>query len=209
MSRCCPRVVLLDLDGTVIDTMELYTEEASRLISEATSMELGEARRLYRETMGMPFRRQLLEAGTPPGIVEDVARRFEEWKRRLLSRIQVDPRVVEAVQMLRSRGIRVYLSTNNECTVIRGLLPQGVLDGVLCNDPGRGFEKGRPHLDEVLAREGVKPCEVAFIGDSVYDLNLYEGLGVKVLATRGLWIDWDPIYRVLAWKEECEAGEAD
>lgn len=208
MARCCPKVVLLDLDGTVIDTMDLYTEEASRLISEAGGMSLEEARRLYKETMGMPFRKQLLEAGVPRERVEDVARRFEEWKRNLLVGIKVDSRVVETVERMRARGLRVYLSTNNECNVIRGLIPEGMLDGVLCNDPGSGFEKGKPHLDEIVAKEGVEPCEVVFVGDSSYDLRLYEDLGARVVATRGLWRDPGVAEVILAWKEECEANEA-
>lgn len=205
MDRCCPRVVLLDLDGTVIDTMGEYTREAARLISEATGMSLGEAERLYRETMGMSFRKQLQAVGVPRGRVEEVASRFEEWKRRLISRLNLDRRVVEAITLLRRHGLKVYISTNNECRVVEELIPQGLVDGVLCNIPGSGVEKGRPHLEEVARREGVEPCQVVFIGDSSYDIGLYAGLGVRTLRTRGLWADPGPVLEVLRLKEECEA----
>ncbi len=202
--ECCPRVVLLDFDGTIIDTMGLYTVEAARLISMYTGMSLEEAETLYRSTAGMPFRRQLEMAGLRGGKVEEAARRFEEWKKSLLSRLRLDNRVIEAVSSIKGLGFKVYLSTNNECSVISGLSLDRVFDGVLCNEPGRGFEKGEPHLREVMRREGVEACSIVFIGDSEYDIRLYRGLGVRVIRTNGLWRD-EGVVRRLAWlKEECE-----
>ncbi len=205
---CCPRVVLLDFDGTVIDTMRLYTVEAARLISMYTGMSLEEAETLYRNTAGMSFRRQLEEAGLRGGKVEEVARRFEEWKRSLLSRLRLNKRVVEAVSSMKDLGFKVYLSTNNECSVISGLGLDRVFDGVLCNEPGRGFEKGEPHLREVMRREGVEACSIVFIGDSDYDIRLYRGLGVRVIRTSGLWRDESIIRRLAGLKEDCKGEYA-
>lgn len=200
MGACRVRVVLLDLDGTLIDTMDLYTAEASRIISEATGATTGEAERLYKATAGMPFRDQLRLAGAREDLIEYYAGRFEEWKRRLLRSVEVPGRAIAVVEELRAMGLKVYVSTNNECRVIQGLLPPA-FDGVLCNDPEKGMRKGRPHLEEVLRREGVEPCQVLFIGDSDYDIKTYKELGVKVLKTRGLWRDAEIIDKIHVYLE--------
>ncbi len=193
----CVRVVLLDFDGTVVDTMGEYAGLAAPLIAEALGVSLEEARRLYLATAGRSFRDQLRLLGVAD--VEGYARRFEEAKKPLLARLALHPLVLERVEALRRAGLRVHLSTNNECSVVASnpRLTEP-FDGVLCYDEGRGLRKGREHLEEVARLEGVEPGEVAFIGDSDYDLELYSGLGVRVYRTRGLWRpDDDAVDRVL------------
>jgi len=201
-----PRVVLLDFDGTVIDTMHEYAEKAAHLIAEATGLPLEEAHKLYMETAGRAFREQLRLVGVPEGLVEALAREFETYKKGLLARARLDPLVVERIEKLRRAGLRVYLSTNNECEVVgsnRELTAH--FDGVLCYDKERGLFKGRPHVELVKRVEGVEPGEIVFIGDSDYDIQLYEGLGVRTVRTRGLWLPGDrAVDTVLGLAGGCE-----
>jgi len=201
----CPRVILLDFDGTVVDTMSGYEAKAAELISRATGMTREEALRFYRETAGRAFRDQLRLAGVPEDLVEPLAREFEEYKRELLSGVRIDPLTRERIEALRGAGLRVYLSTNNECNVIStNAMLASLFDGVLCYDAGRGLAKGEPHLRVVMRREGVEPGEIVFIGDSQYDIDLYRGLGTHTIRTRGLWRpDDDAVERVLGLAGRC------
>ncbi|WP_460123639.1 HAD family hydrolase [Stetteria hydrogenophila] len=196
----CVRVVLLDFDGTVVDTMKAYADLAAPLLAAALRVGLEEARRLYLATAGRAFREQLRILGVRGAEAERVARAFEEAKKRILASLSLDGLVVERVEALKRAGLRVYLSTNNECRVIsvnRGLT--SLFDGVLCYDEERGLRKGREHLEEVLRRERVGLGEVVFIGDTDYDLGLYSSLGVRVVRTRGLWDPGDDaVERVLS-----------
>ena len=192
---CCrPRVVLLDFDGTVVDTMGAYAELAAGLIEARAGIPRREALRLYLETAGMAFRDQLRLMGLTGGLAEDVAGEFEERKRRILSGLRLHPKVEWLASQLRARGLRVLVSTNNECSVIHANKElTRIFDAILCHDPERGTGKGEPHLRLIEGLLGAERCEVVFIGDSDYDLSLYRPLGVRVIRTRGLWRDAEEV----------------
>jgi beta-phosphoglucomutase-like phosphatase (HAD superfamily) len=196
--NCRPRVILLDLDGTVIDTMGAYADIASRLLEEKAGVPGDRARKLYLSTAGMAFRDQLRVIGVPEGLIEEIARLFEEEKKGVLSDLEI-PREVERFTMeLRRRGLRVALSTNNECSVIRSMRGlNGLFDLILCHDPERRLRKGLDHVRELREAFGVRECEIVFVGDSDYDIRLYKGLGVRVLRTAGLWRDAQRVMKMI------------
>lgn len=186
---CKPRVILLDFDGTIVDTMGAYAEEAARIL-EALGLPRDRVLSLYRETAGMAFRDQLRLLGLEDSMIEEVARLFEESKKSMLARLKLDSRVVEFVVRAKMLGLSVYVSTNNECDVVMSNEDLvRVFDGILCHDPARGLRKGKDHLELLREMFNLRECEVLFIGDSDYDLELYRRLGVRVLRTRGLWLD--------------------
>lgn len=190
MSGCRPRIILLDFDGTIINTMEYYADTASQIIEEEAGIPREAALRMYMETAGMAFRDQLAKMGIRGETSERIARRFEDAKESVLRRMRLDPRVKWFVGELRRRGLLVYLSTNNECHIVRGLGELvAIFDGILCHDPVSGTRKGREHVKALKQRYGIKSCEIVFVGDSDYDITLYGELGVRTIKTRGLWID--------------------
>ena len=195
-SECCIKIVLLDLDGTVIDTMGLYADKAAELISEAIGINIEKARKLYLELAGRPFIEQLELIGIQPPLSDALSRVFEEWKRDLLKRVKVDDNVAHLISVLRRR-FKVYISTNNECSVVLDNKHlTRLVDGVLCYDKSTGSRKGEPHIRMLMENENVSPCNILFIGDSEYDIRIYEELGVEVVRTNGLWrsgIDPDSI----------------
>lgn len=180
--------MLLDFDGTVVDTMEWYADAASRIIEEVAGIPREEARRLYLATAGRPFREQLRLMGLRGEALEAAASRFEEEKRAMLRRVTLSPEVERFAARAREMGLQVFLSTNNECSVVSSN-PQltRVFDGVLCHDPETGMGKGEPHVKALGAMLGVRRCEILFIGDSDYDIELHAPLGVTPIRTRGLW----------------------
>jgi len=185
---CQVKLVLFDLDGTIIDTMGHYARIASKLIAETLqSITPKEALERYLETSGRSFRDQLRLIGVPEDKVEELAARFEEEKKRLLQSVKPNPLVVERIKRLRRAGLKTALSTNNECSVVERLDWLSTLfDVILCHDPARGDGKGDPHLRRLLEK-GYRRCEIVFVGDSDYDLETYQRLGIRVLRTQGLW----------------------
>ena len=196
-NTCSIRVVLLDFDGTVVDTMSFYAGEASKIISRYTGMEQDKAREFYISTAGRSFRDQLVLAGVDSSRVEEAARIFEEWKKKLLIDIELHSDLVKLVDLLRRSGVKVFVTTNNECSVIsRAPKLTSIFDRVLCYDKERKSRKGRPHLEEILSM-GFRLEEILFIGDSNYDIELYRELGVETLRTNGLWSKNDKAYKYL------------
>lgn len=187
-SGCRLRLVMFDLDGTIIDTMEVYAGLASQIISNMVEgLNKDRVREVYLATAGRSFRDQLQAIGVPGEMIEEIAARFEESKIESLRDVRPAGRVVERIKLLKRSGLRIALSTNNECRVIEGLdWARELFDYILCHDPDRGIGKGKPHL-EMLLEAGFRRCEIVFVGDSDYDLEVYRPLGVKTLRTRGLW----------------------
>lgn len=167
--------------------MEQYSWAACRIVEDLAAIPCEEARRLYLETGGRHFRAQLAAMGVNGALREEAARRFEEAKLPILEAARPGPLVVERVEKLRRAGLLVAVSTNNECSLVGRLgWLRDLVDLVLCHDPDKGLEKGLPHL-RVLESLGYRPCEIVFIGDSDYDLEVYRPLGVRVVRSRGLW----------------------
>ncbi len=183
---CRVRVVMFDLDGTIIDTMEEYADAAARIISRYTGASVEDARRLYLSTKGRAFPDQLRLAGVRGRDAEEAYREFIDAKKRVLSGLRVPEAFLLLARRLREQGLRVAVSTNNECSLasrIEGLAE--AVDMLLCFNGYTG--KGAPHLAEVMAAYHVEPCQVLFVGDADYDVGLYSRLGVRVERTTGLW----------------------
>src|ERR1043166_3935452 len=75
-----PRVLLCDLDGTLIDTMPTLADLAAQVMAESYSMPLSLAREMYVATCGLPFSQQL--EAICPGDARNtgVSDRFEAAK---------------------------------------------------------------------------------------------------------------------------------
>ena len=203
-------MLLLDFDGTVVDTMEEYSRIASKIISKYTGMSVGDARRVYDETRGMAFRDQLSFAGVPQDLVEEAAREFEEKKKDILQSVRVDDRVREFVSTARKRGLKVILSTNNECNIVSDISELNeVFDEVLCHDPKTGVRKGADHVRIIAEKYGIPAENILFIGDSDYDLRLYSQLGVRTIKTRGIWVDYGYLSEYISRIRVCGVVEGE
>ncbi len=203
-------MLLLDFDGTVVDTMDEYSRIASQIISKYTGMDVGEARKVYDETRGMAFRDQLSVAGVPRDLVEEAAREFEEEKKGVLESVRIDDRVKEFVSIARRRGLKVILSTNNECSIVSNIRElREIFDEVLCHDPTTGIRKGADHVRIIAEKYAIPVENILFIGDSDYDLRLYSQLGVRSVKTRGIWADYDHLIEYLDGIRVCGVVEGE
>jgi len=183
---CRPRVVLFDLDGTIVDTMGAYTGEAARIISRYSGLSECEARLLYERTKGMAFADQLRAAGVRGDSARRAVEEFARAKKALLAGLEPPEAVTRLVEALRRLGLRAAVSTNNECSVIARIRwLREIFDAVLCYDAAQS--KGAAHLWRILAEFNAEPCQVIFVGDADYDVETYTRLGVPALKTRGLW----------------------
>ncbi len=184
---CRTRVVMFDFDGTIINTMSEYADAAATIISKLSGIDVEEARRFYLATRGMAFPDQLRAAGISGADAVRAARLFEEEKLEILDSIRPDPVVVELLRRLRRSGVVTVLSTNNECSVVSKIAwLHGLFDMVLCYSPTSS--KGAGHAWRVMREYGVEPCQMLFVGDGAYDLEVYSRLGVPTVETKGLWV---------------------
>ena len=70
------KLVVFDLDGTLVDSMGLYAEKAGELIEKFYSIPKQKAKRLYFETSGLPFWNSLMFSFPTKGKKTKELRKF-------------------------------------------------------------------------------------------------------------------------------------
>lgn len=196
MSAGDVRLVLFDLDGTLVETApeirdavnvaltavglpEAALQDVERWIGHGASTLLARA---LAHAWGVP------EAGARASTLWHAAEpRFAaEYARRCGSNSRPYPHARELLQSLRERGVRSALVTNKEQRfadrVLRSHGLHELLDRIVCGDtqPTRKPDPGGVHA--CLQAFGVAPGHALFIGDSAIDVATARNAGVRVWA---------------------------
>ena len=174
-----PRVLLCDLDGTLIDSMPTLAELATEVMEEVYGTPRILARELYLATCGLPFVKQLEEIypGDPRNARR--VRLFEARKPARCNRIRMPAETRRALERLRAAWAcaspcpRTTASENVDTFAQRRGLPVRPVLGF-----GGGLAKGRPHIDAASRSFGVDRQEMLFVGDSLHDGEIAEREGV-------------------------------
>ena len=187
------RAVLFDLDGTLIDSIELIVDSYHHTFS----------------THGLPVveREAIIEGiGTPLrtvfGAMTNDAASIDQWiatyrEFNLLhhdTRVRAFPGAVEMVQRISAAGRQLALVTSkNHAGARRGLELVGLGDAFEAVVGADDVTRPKPDAEPVLrALEllGRSPDEVVFIGDSHHDIASGRAAGVKTIA-----VCWGPFDR--------------
>ena len=181
-----PRVLLCDLDGTLIDTMPILADLAAEVLEQIHGLPRPLARDMYLATSGIPFIRQL--DLICPGDARNAAAsdRFESEKpaRCAAARLPADSR--RALLELRTRGTRVIVSSNNGVANVTAFAQTAdfPFDLVLGYD-GNGMAKGRPHIARASADFDAGCEDMVLLGDSLHDGEIAEREGVRFVGVTG------------------------
>lgn len=178
-----PRVLLCDLDGTLIDTMPILADLATDVMAETYDAPRAMARELYLATCGLPFVQQLesIYPGDPRNAA--TAATFESRKPMLCRGARLTPETLAGLEEMRSLGVLVVVSSNNGTENVEAFAatnPEFEFDLLL--GFGAGQHKGAPHLDTVSRTFGFTRKQMLFIGDSLHDGELAEREEVPFVA---------------------------
>lgn len=188
-----PRVVLFDLDGTLVDTMGGFADIAAEVMAARHGVEWGWARGKYLETSGLPFCKQLEVVF--PGHAENGAAsdEFEARKLAVCEATSMDARTIEGLEALRALGLKLVVSSNTGQSVVDAFVAREgfAFDLALGFDPAQGLGKGRPHVERALAVFGVAREELLFVGDSLKDGDLADECGVPFIGRLGTFREVD------------------
>src|SRR3954469_20524523 len=108
-----PKVLLCDLDGTLIDSMPTLADLATEVIEARYGTPRVLARELYLATCGLPFEKQLEEIFPEDPRNADASTEFEGRKPALCGAIRMAPETRRALQEMRDLGVRIAVSSNN------------------------------------------------------------------------------------------------
>lgn len=188
-----PRVVMFDLDGTLVDTMGGFADIAAEVMAARHRVEWGWARGKYLETSGLPFCKQLEVVFPGHAGNQAASDEFEERKLAVCEATAMDARTIEGLAALRGLGLKLVVSSNTGQTVVDAFVEREGFrfDLALGFDPAQGLGKGRPHVERALAVFGVAREELLFVGDSLKDADLADDCGVPFIGRLGTFGESD------------------
>jgi pyrophosphatase PpaX len=178
------RCVLLDLDGTTIDTNELIIESLQHVIGRDCGKTL--TRDEIIPLMGSTLAEQLRHfAGRED--VDDLARAYRTYNHaRHDEMVALFPGVLDTVRRLHEGGVAIGVVTNkSRNTSARVIDLFGLGPFVRSIVSVEDVDRPKPHPEPVFKamRElGAKPEETAMVGDSPHDLLAAKAAGVMAVA---------------------------
>lgn len=183
-----PHAILFDLDGTLLDTIELLVGSMQHAFAEHTG------RRPTTEEwiagIGTPLRtqlRQFVDSEEDVELVVDRYRHYQQTHHDRLMRCYDD--VIHTLETLHSRGhpLGVVTSKMNDL-MNRGLEHVGIAHlitaAVGCDSCARHKPDPEP-VHVALELLGYEPHEALFVGDSPHDMKSGRAAGVTTVAA--LW----------------------
>jgi phosphoglycolate phosphatase-like HAD superfamily hydrolase len=180
------KVLVLDFDGTVADTMSYLTGLAAGLLVERYGIGRRAARRAYVDTTGLPFVQQMELLYPGDDRNRETVNLFEADKRESMGRFGLFPDVKHTVAGLRAAGIKVCVSSGNFKDLIIEFMGTRGLEVDLVMGFRPGFEKGRDHFEHAMRLFGADKESTVFVGDSIKDGERAQGAGIGFIAKTGL-----------------------
>jgi phosphoglycolate phosphatase len=185
-----PDALVLDLDGTLIDSAADLADSVNRLLAEMGRPEVGleAVRGMIGDGLGMLAYRALAATGAPPdrsGLPAIAARLLAHYvdPARELKTLVFD-RVPEVLAGLSARGVKLALCTNKaqEATELvlkkTGLAP--LLDCAVGFDLAPAPKPDPAHVRKALEMLG-HPARAVMVGDSGNDLKAGQAAGLPVV----------------------------
>lgn len=180
------RCVLFDLDGTLIDSLELYVQAVKRTLKDTIFEEVPTERLT---TLRLNSEPRLLGYFVSSGEVETAHRRFLA-NYSLLHEEYFDgvyPGVQELLASLRRNGFKTGIVTGKSrgaWEITRSHAGLGDFDTLVFDDDVSMPKPDCEGIVKAMTNLGASPGETVYIGDSVSDLEAATGAGVGFLAAR-------------------------
>ena len=178
-----PRAVVFDLDGTLVDSVDLIVES----FRHATRSVLG--KELPREELiagvGKPLQEQMELVDRERA--DELVRAYREFNHREHDRmLRLYAGVDDLLRRLRQAGIRVGLVTSKSRPVTQMAFDTTGIDSLLeATVCAHETERNKPHPDPLLyclELLSVEPGQACYVGDSPYDLQAARAAGVRSVA---------------------------
>jgi phosphoglycolate phosphatase-like HAD superfamily hydrolase len=180
-----PKVLLCDLDGTLIDSMPALADLATDVLGEVYGTPGSLAREFYLATCGLPFIRQLDSIFPGDARNQGASDLFEGRKPARCNQIRMPADVVRTLADLKKRGVAIVVSSNNGVENVATFARNSGFAFDLVLGFGGGLAKGKPHIDLCEATFGVDRAEMLFVGDSLHDGEIAEREAIPFVGLSG------------------------
>lgn len=200
-----PCAFIIDLDGTLVDTLGDFVAVLERVLSELGLATVDRA--FVEQTVGRGsehlIRSCLAHVGADAGLYERAWALYQQQYRALNGQFSaVYPGVIEGLQRLRATGLPMACLTNKPAVFARELLALKGLDGFFDKVfGGDDFARKKPDpLPLLMTCEalGTAPASTWMIGDSSNDAQAAQAAGCPVVLVSYGYNHGEPIRNVLA-----------
>ena len=198
------RSVLLDLDGTLIDSQPGIIASSLAALR-ALGHDPGETLDI-KSVIGPPLEDMLLtllQAHGDDRIGEAVAAYRQHYSESGLLGSEAYPGISGALQEMRRAGLRIYLATSKREVFARRILENLKLatyfDGIYGSVPGGKLDHKPELLAHILSEEDICASHSLMVGDRRHDI-----VGAHAVNMRGLGVLWG-----YGSRDELEAAGAD
>lgn len=173
------KAVIFDLDGTLVDSLADLSDSVN-LMLKSYGFPTHEMEK-YRYFVGNGSKK-LMERTLPRDkaasaeFIEEALVKYKAiYKERLLEKTRPYNGVRELLAELKSRGIPLAVCTNKHndaaLTIVKILFAPGTFEEVLGDRPGFPKKPNPATPLEIASHLGVKPDEVAYLGDTSVDME--------------------------------------
>lgn len=183
------RLVVFDMDGVILDSMDTLALLASCAIAEFFRIPILDAQRRYNATIGVPFRQQLeiIFPAHPPVMKDSVASIYEQKHQLVLPLLKTADSAKSLIWSLRSRGIGSALISSTDAKFIQQMEQIQKLDfdhvrGYSSLYSGNGHTKAL-QLTDVLHESSVRAEEALMVGDTKEDQYVAAAVGTHFRLT--------------------------
>lgn len=186
-------VLLLDVDGTLIDSNDAHAEAWVDAFREKELLIPYEDIRPLIGMGGDNLVKKLLGLGKEDPLSKALGEsRSEIFRRDYLPGIQAFPKAAELLRALKKAHYRLVIATSSTEEDLRGLLEQTNLDSLVDAEvTASDAERSKPCPDIIqaaLEKLELSPKKTLMIGDTPYDVEAAARAGVKTIGfTSGGW----------------------
>lgn len=180
-----PRAVLFDLDGTLIDTMQVFADVAADVMVKHHADDFARARAAYLTTSGIPFFQQLEVIHPGDARNAAAAAEFEDRKIAATDDVGASDMTLASLVQLRRLGIATAVSSNNFQDQVDKFIARCPVTLDLALGFGNGLAKGDGHFTRACEVFNCTRDDLVFVGDSIADAELARRGNVRFVARLG------------------------
>ncbi|WP_198970527.1 phosphoglycolate phosphatase [Xylophilus sp. ASV27] len=194
---------IIDLDGTLVDTLGDFEEALGRMLREfgRTALSRAEISRMVGKGSEHLVQSALARAGLAQQDVADALQRYLRHYEAINGRhVALFPGVREGLQALQAHGLRLACLTNKPQGLARTLLRSLGLDGFFaCIHGGDSFARKKPDplpLQKTCEALGTDTAHTLMIGDSANDAQAARAAGCPVVLVTYGFNHGEPVRQV-------------
>ena len=183
------RLLVFDLDGTLIDSRRDLADAANALIVErgGAPQPVDAIASMVGEGAALLVRRALKAAGTDLQIERDLPRFLELYDERLLAHTRLYEGTRAMLDALAAHATLAVLTNKPQRPTERILEGLGIADHfrhVVGGDTPHGRKPDPAGLNHLVSAAGTTPADTMMVGDSAIDLRTARAAGTRVCLVR-------------------------